>query len=76
MKVSAELNLTNGPGVFRGPRLKHAEEQWIAGVGIDCAMGPRWKGRFEYQAVERFPANTITGSVRLDRFAFGVTYDF
>ncbi len=74
--ASQELNLTGGPGVFRGPRLKYAEEQWLVGVGIDVAMGPKWKARVEYQAVDRFPPNGITGSVRLERFSFGVLYDF
>ena len=74
--ATQELNLTNGPGVFRGPRLKHDEELWVLGAGIDCDVAMRWSVRFEYQAVERLPANSITGSVRLDRFAFGVTYKF
>jgi opacity protein-like surface antigen len=74
--ASQEVNLTGGPGVFRGPRIDYAEELWVLGVGIDCAVTRKWKARFEYQAVERIPENAITGSIRLDRFSFGVAYDF
>jgi hypothetical protein len=74
--ATQEINLTSGPGVFRGPRLDYARDLWVVGLGIDCEIVPRWTGRFEYQAVERIPANEITGSVRLDRYSFGVTYAF
>jgi hypothetical protein len=71
-----ELNLTSGPGVFRGPRLKNSVQPWLFGVGCNIALAEAWSFRFEFQSLERLPSNTITGPIRLERFALGVSYEF
>jgi opacity protein-like surface antigen len=52
-----------------------AEHLWILGGGIDFAIAPRWKARFAYEGVDRLAKTTLSGPVRLSRFAFGVSYD-
>jgi hypothetical protein len=71
-----ELNLTSGPGVLRGPRLRNAVEPWVFGAGIAFHPGSRWSARVEYQSVEELPANAITGSVRQERYALGLGWRF
>jgi hypothetical protein len=52
------------------------DELWIIGAGIDVAMTPRWSARFEYQSLDRLEGTDFTGPIRLERFVFGISYDF
>lgn len=53
-----------------------ADELWIIGAGIDVRMADRWSARFEYQSVDRLEGTEFTGPIRLERFVFGLSYDF
>ena len=54
----------------------NAEELWIVGIGLDAKLSQRLSARFEFQSSDRFPRGPAIGPMALERFGFGLTYDF
>ena len=54
----------------------NAEELWVIGGGVDVQFADRWSARFAYESVDRLRKTEDSGPIRLERFVFGVSYDF
>ena len=54
----------------------NSEELWLWGAGVDVEITPRWSVRFAYENLEDLQKTRYTGPIRLERFVFGVSYDF
>lgn len=46
------------------------------GIGLDVELSQRWSARFEFQSSDRFPRAPAIGPMALERYGFGLTYDF
>ena len=51
-------------------------EKLFIGGGIRFQIAGRLSARIAYESVDRLPKGERTGSMRLERFVFGVSYDF
>ena len=71
----ADEDVTRKSGGFTSTGA-NAEELWVIGGGVDVRLADRWSARFAYESVERLREIEFVGPIRLERFAFGVSYDF
>ncbi len=71
-----ELRLSSGPSVFRGSVDDVAVHPWVFGIGFDFAWSEQWAARVEFQSFQEIPGNSITGTLRHQRFAIGMVYGF
>ena len=53
-----------------------ADELFVWGTGFDVELSDRWAVRVAYENVESLRKTSYTGPIRIERFAFGVSYDF
>ena len=53
-----------------------ADELFLWGTGFDVELSQRWAVRFAYENVENLRETLYTGPIRIERFVFGVSYDF
>lgn len=59
-----------------GGTAANAEELWIWGAGLDVEIARRWSVRFAYENLDELRRTPYTGPIRIERFVFGVSYDF
>lgn len=52
------------------------EELWVIGGGFNFEIFPRISARIAYESVDTLPRTSRTGPIRLQRFVFGLSYDF
>jgi opacity protein-like surface antigen len=57
-------------------RAANAEELLIWGAGMDVELTRRWSLRFAYENLDSLRKSSFTGPIRMERFVFGVGYDF
>ena len=55
---------------------KNADELAVWGAGADVELGRRWSVRLAYENLEKLQRTILSGSIRHERFVFGVNYDF
>ena len=71
----ADEDVTRRNGGFTSTS-SNAEELWVVGGGVDVQFSDRWSARFAYESVDRLRKTEFSGPIRLERFMFGVSYDF
>jgi opacity protein-like surface antigen len=54
----------------------NAEKLAVWGAGMDVEITDRWSVRVAYENLEDLRRTEFTGPIRLERFVFGVAYDF
>jgi opacity protein-like surface antigen len=71
----ADQDVTRWNGDFTSTS-SNAEELWVIGGGVDVRIADRWSARVAYESVDRMRKGRSVGPIRLERFVFGVSYDF
>jgi Outer membrane protein beta-barrel domain len=67
-KTSARIGVGNADSI--------GEELWVIGGGVDFRIARQWSGRIAYESVDGLPRDGRMGPMRLERFVFGLSYEF